>query len=301
MPRKIFTHPKISETTVMQWQGIVNLLAESLQVPVALIMHLEDDRLSVQVKNESKSNPYQIGSSEKCSGSGLYCETVTRTKDCLFVPNALEDQKWKANPDVKLNMINYLGYPLTWPNGDVYGTICVLDTHTQHYSDIQNRIMLHLKKTIDASLEVLEQGEMLRFHSNILNIVAQGINLVRVCDGAIVFANPQFERMFGYEPGELLGNHVSIVNTPCENDTVEVAKAIMDELAKTGRWRGEVHNIRKDGTTFWCNATVSTFDHPEFGQVWVSAHEDITERKKAEEELRLTQFSIDHSPMPSTE
>jgi C4-dicarboxylate-specific signal transduction histidine kinase len=159
-PKK-FAHPKVVQSTVQQWQETVDLLTEEMQVPVALIMHLENDRLSVQVKNESQDNPYEIGSTEKCSDSGLYCETVIRTKERLFVPNALEDEMWKTNPDVKLNMINYLGYPLTWPNGDVYGTICVRDTQEHHYSDIQNRIMLHLKKSIDASLEVLEQSAQL--------------------------------------------------------------------------------------------------------------------------------------------
>ena len=47
-----------------------------------------------------------------------------------------------------------------------------------------------------------------------------------------------------------------------------------------------MHNIRKDGTTFWCNANVSTFYHHIHGQVWVAVHEDITERKRAEEVLR---------------
>jgi diguanylate cyclase (GGDEF)-like protein/PAS domain S-box-containing protein len=281
----MIAHPRLDKSTVQQWQGIVDLLAEALQIPVALIMHLENDRLFVQIKNESINNPYQIDSSEKCSDSGLYCEAVTQTKERLFVLNALEDEKWKTNPDVKLNMVNYLGYPLMWPNGDVYGTICVLDTHTHHYSDIQNRIMLQFKKIIDASLEVLEQSEKLKFHSNILNKVAHGIHLVRASDALIVFANPQFEIMFGYESGELIGKHVSVLNGANVEDSLAVVAIITEALVNKGQWEGEVQNIRKDGTPFWCYATVSSFDHPEFGQVYISAHENITERKLAEVKL----------------
>jgi PAS domain S-box-containing protein len=47
-----------------------------------------------------------------------------------------------------------------------------------------------------------------------------------------------------------------------------------------------VLNLRKDGTTFWCNATVSTFDHPQYGPVWVSVQTDITAQKQAEDALR---------------
>lgn len=124
--------------------------------------------------------------------------------------------------------------------------------------------------------------DKLHLHSEILKNLSEGIYLIRASDGAIVFANPQFERMFGYMPGELLGKHVSIVNAPGEKGPEAIASAIMSEIAPTGEWNGEVQNIRKDGTTFWCYASVSAFDHPEFGKVWVSVHEDISERKCAE-------------------
>jgi PAS domain S-box-containing protein len=125
--------------------------------------------------------------------------------------------------------------------------------------------------------------ENLRLHSNILNSMNEGVFLVRASDGIIVYANPQLERMFGYETGELSGKHVSIVNAPGENSQEEVAEAIMCALIQTGAWNGEVCNIRKDGTTFWCRASVSTFMHSRFGNVWLAVHEDITERKMAEQ------------------
>ena len=125
--------------------------------------------------------------------------------------------------------------------------------------------------------------DMLHFHSNILQSMTEGIYLIRASDGKIVFANPQFERMLGYGSGELLDKHASIVNAPGEKGFEAVSAAAMSELARAGAWSGEVQNIRKDGTTFWCHASVSAFDHPLFGHVWVSVHEDITERKKFEE------------------
>jgi two-component system sensor kinase FixL len=124
---------------------------------------------------------------------------------------------------------------------------------------------------------------MLRFHSNILKSLMEGIYLVRASDGVIVFTNPQFESMFGYGHGELIGKHVSVVNAPGAQSSEAMAAAMMSEFARTGVWSGEVRNIRKDGTTFWCHASVSAFDHPLFGNVWVSVHEDITERKQFEE------------------
>jgi PAS domain S-box-containing protein len=128
--------------------------------------------------------------------------------------------------------------------------------------------------------------ERLRFHSNILKNLGEGIILVRTGDGVIVFTNPQFERMFGYESGELVGKHVSLINAPGESSPEAVADAISGVLAKDGVWRGEVNNIRKDGTAFWSQVNVSTFEHSQFGKVWLAVHEDISERKRAEQQAR---------------
>jgi two-component system sensor histidine kinase/response regulator len=63
----------------------------------------------------------------------------------------------------------------------------------------------------------------------------------------------------------------------------------VDVLKETGKWYGEVRNIKRDGTHFWCYANVSLFDHPEYGKVMVSVHTDITEQKQAEEALRTSE------------
>jgi hypothetical protein len=49
-----------------------------------------------------------------------------KTRQFLLVPDALADQEWNANPDMKLGMISYMGVPVAWPNGEIFGTICVL-------------------------------------------------------------------------------------------------------------------------------------------------------------------------------
>lgn len=125
----------------------------------------------------------------------------------------------------------------------------------------------------------------LRLQGAVLANIAEGVNMVRAEDGVIVYTNARFDRMFGYGPGELVGQHVSVINAPTDVAPEEMAARIIDELAKHGSWSGEVYNRRKDGTEFWCRGSVSRFDHPEFGSVWVTVQEDITDRKRAEAEL----------------
>jgi PAS domain S-box-containing protein len=130
-----------------------------------------------------------------------------------------------------------------------------------------------------------EAEEKLLTQSEIITNMAEGAYLIRTNDSGIVYTNPKFEQMFGYNPGEMLGKHVSIVNAPTDKPPEDTAKEIGCALREKGIWGGEVKNLKKDGTTFWCYANVSTFNHPRFGEVWVSLHSDITERKQAEQEL----------------
>jgi len=123
-------------------------------------------------------------------------------------------------------------------------------------------------------------------NSEIMTNLAEGIYLIRTSDLEIVWANPRFEEMFGYNRGEMIGKRATIVNAPTDKTPEETAEEIVSVLERTGEWHGEVNNIKKDGTQFWCYVNVSVFNHPEYGEVLVSVHTDITKRKKAEKELK---------------
>ncbi|MDP6635870.1 MAG: PAS domain S-box protein [Phycisphaerae bacterium] len=128
-----------------------------------------------------------------------------------------------------------------------------------------------------------------RLNAQIMANMPGGVVLVRSSDGVIVYVNSKYEETYGYGPGELVGKHISIVNAPTDKSPEQTAGEIIDALDRNGAWKGEVLNIRKDGTEFWSYASVSMFDHPEHGAVSVGINTDITERKQAEEALRASQ------------
>jgi diguanylate cyclase (GGDEF)-like protein len=173
-------HPQIREPLLKQWQSMLDVLAEFMDVPVALIMHLKRDALSVFAKNTSPLNPYHVGDSEKCTGSGLYCEHVIHHNSRLFVHNAQDGPKWQNNPDLELNLLNYLGFPLRWPNGDIFGTVCVLDSQPHIYSEKQERLMLQMRDMVETNLELLEKNLELENLSKNLQYLANTDELTGV-------------------------------------------------------------------------------------------------------------------------
>lgn len=138
--------------------------------------------------------------------------------------------------------------------------------------------------------------EELRFYSEISRNMSDGINLVGAADGVLLYTNPKFNEIFGYDDGELLGKHVSVLNAK-EDEFIseEFLKNIMECLNKKGGWNGEVNNKKKDNTLFWTYASIVKFRHFKFGDCYLSVQHDITERKRAEEELERLASVVKYS------
>jgi PAS domain S-box-containing protein len=96
-----------------------------------------------------------------------------------------------------------------------------------------------------------------------------------------VFSNPAFDSMFGYDEDELLGQRASVVDALVDADG-KPGGLIADSLGEKGSWEGELCGVRKDGSTFWTLARISSFEHPDHGKVWIDVRSDITDRKKVE-------------------
>lgn len=141
---------------------------------------------------------------------------------------------------------------------------------------------------INNDITAHKQAEQtLALQAVITRSMAEGICLVRADDATIIYANPKFERLFGYRPGELDGQPVSIVNYATEAGSAEaVNQSIRSAVFQSGEATYEVQNVKKDGTPFWCSATCSVFRHPNYGDVLVAVHQDITDRKQAEAALQ---------------
>ena len=145
---------EVPASVVRKWQEIVDLLAAILKVPAALIMKVEPPHISVFVASDSPGNPYHPRE-KACLDTGLYCETVMSTRESLLVPDALADEAWRSNPDVKLGLISYLGFPILRPDGEVFGTLCVLDDRRNDYNAPHQSLLRQFRDVLQADLKAL--------------------------------------------------------------------------------------------------------------------------------------------------
>ncbi|MBC6432667.1 PAS domain S-box protein [Nostoc sp. HG1] len=103
--------------------------------------------------------------------------------------------------------------------------------------------------------------------------------------GNIIDWNSAAESMFGYSKTEVLGKTPSILHKP--EEAAVLTNKIIERLNQQGRWSGEIHFIRKDGSQAICETTIISLQDEQGETVaTVGINHDITENKRAKEALQ---------------
>jgi PAS domain S-box-containing protein len=123
--------------------------------------------------------------------------------------------------------------------------------------------------------------------SLVLESMTEGVS-VSTEEGVIVYTNPAEDAMFGYARGELIGQSVSVQNAYPPEENERVIGSVIGELRRAGVWRGEWHNRRKDGSTFYTRSHIVAFrqGHELY---WLCVQRDITQEKMEHEALKQTE------------
>ena len=111
-------------------------------------------------------------------------------------------------------------------------------------------------------------------------------------DGTILYVNRAFSEVSGYAMAEVIGNKPEIVKSGMHPD--KFYKALWSTITSGNVWSGEMQNRRKNGEIYWESVTISPL-RSDGGEItsFIGAKEDITERKKLEDSLRLAKEQAD--------
>ena len=126
--------------------------------------------------------------------------------------------------------------------------------------------------------------------------VEQSPNSIEITDpkGNISYVNRKFTETTGYEPEEVIGKNPRILNAGKSHP--DLYRNLWSTITRGQEWHGEFCNKKKNGEIYWEASTITPITNSK-GAIthFLAIKEDITERRRAEKELRLTQFSIEHA------
>jgi PAS domain S-box-containing protein len=155
--------------------------------------------------------------------------------------------------EVLNNLINYEGKPA------LLGTM--LDITDRIKAEQRNRIMSQLLLSLNDAVVLTDEN------------------------GNILEVNDAFCRITGYSKDEVIGKNPRILKSGLHD--ANFYKEMWDSILTKGYWKGEIINKKKNGEFYFALLSISSIKDEVHGLTYyLGIQSDITERKKAEEQIR---------------
>ncbi|MBW1852495.1 MAG: PAS domain-containing protein, partial [Deltaproteobacteria bacterium] len=261
----------------------------------------------VLLASDTEGNPYEKGERADLN-TGLYCETVMNQCDPLLVPDALEDPEWNHNPGIELGMTFYFGFPLQWPDNEVFGTICVLDRENNPAPKNYRELISEFQQVIETDLYLIveaakrkkveaqlgEKESLLRqMGDNLPNGMIY--RLVHDSKGgrSFVYASKGCERLFQVTPESIKKDAGLLYNMISPEERQRVAVLEKQSIETLSPFNYEVPVVIPNGEVRWCKWHSKPGRLADGSLIWDGVCLDITELKLAEEALKKTHDKLE--------
>jgi PAS domain S-box-containing protein len=139
-----------------------------------------------------------------------------------------------------------------------------------------------------------EAGKRLSMERDLLKLyhaVNHSPSAIMITDahGLIEYVNPKFIEMTGFTADEIMGKNAVDLG----EQSPEEEERMWQILKSGGEWRGEFRNKKKHGELYWERASISSMkNHAGLITHYVKVAEDITDLKRAQQDLRESQQSL---------
>ncbi|MGE5458147.1 MAG: PAS domain S-box protein [Methanococcaceae archaeon] len=158
---------------------------------------------------------------------------------------------------------------------------------------LQNNTMDEIASLRQKNQCLEEELKTLRSQLSKEKFLATTLDSIRECvsitdmEDNLIYLNRAFLETYGFQKDDIIGKNISIVRSD-KNDP-ELMEQILPSTLQGG-WTGEIYNRKKDGTDFLISLRTSIVrDEQNLPLALVGASVDITEKKRDEELLRLSE------------
>ncbi len=119
-------------------------------------------------------------------------------------------------------------------------------------------------------------------------------------EGNIEYVNPHFCKVTGYSQEEVTGQNPRILKSGKTSESEY--KNMWETISRGKEWRGEFHNKKKNGELYWEQASISPI-RDDKGNIthFIAIKEDITDKKKMQEELLVAKEKAEESDRMKSE
>ncbi|MCI0506127.1 MAG: PAS domain S-box protein [Gammaproteobacteria bacterium] len=232
--RKPVTNTLYPPEVIAKWQRIVDLVARITGAPVCLIKQFRKVESQFIAVIAADYQHYRQGGKQDLFNN-IYCEAVLKSRAPLLVDNALKYPAWQNDRAVSRGTIAYLGYPILWPDGELFGTFCVSDDKPHDFTTEQQDLLAEFKLVIESDLEKLIPAATSAAENNsdvesklwqAIQSAAMESIIVMDNKGTFLSVNEIAARRFGSTTAELIGKKLYDIVPP------EVAKSRKEKITE---------------------------------------------------------------------
>lgn len=139
-------------------------------------------------------------------------------------------------------------------------------------------------------------GQALYESERIFRLLVQGVTDYAIYlldpDGRVTNWNAGGQRINGYAPDEIIGQHFSKFYTPADQKNGKPARALKT-AETTGRYEEEGWRVRKDGSFFWASIVIDAIREDDGKLIgFAKITRDISERREAQAQLEKVQAQL---------
>ncbi len=173
--------------------------------------------------------------------------------------------------------------PIFNAQGKVVATFTVYHERPCGPSESEIHLIEAMSKLVSIAIERTHTEEELQTLSRAVQASSSAI-LITNRNGDIEYVNPKFAETTGYSREEVLGQNPRFLKS---GETPRTVHADLWETIIAGReWKGEFHNMRKDGSLYWSRTSVSGVKDTN-GNIahFIGIQDDVTHEYELTEQL----------------
>ncbi|TDP96854.1 PAS domain S-box-containing protein/diguanylate cyclase (GGDEF)-like protein [Halanaerobium saccharolyticum] len=280
---------EISETVVEQWQQLLDLLLDFAEAQDALINYYQAPYLRIEKGSSNRENIFSEG--EKFNVQGLYCNDVIEQKSALEINNAAEIKKWQNSIYMENGLIAYLGYPILWPTGEIYGTVCIHDKKERNFNDLVQKQIKFIKNLIESDLEIIYQSHLnnnlRQYYAELIENLPVGV-MIEDQNGRILKVNKTMEKISGYSREELIKR--TVFETVVPDNQEEVARKNIEKILNGELMIHELPSANSRGEERFIRLQERKITLPNNEVGIISIQSDITDKIKSEEKIKYASY-----------
>jgi PAS domain S-box-containing protein len=264
-------------------------LAQAFEVPQAAATLLNEEKTAAEVVAEHRAGGQPSGlHTIILVADNPWFQHLLTYKAPVAVEDAWSDPRLAPLHGLmhQFDIVSLLVLPLLI-KGEVVGGLGLATTELHHFSAEEISLAWSVADQLAGALARIRLAQIQRRLTTAIEQAAESA-VITDAQGIVLYVNPAFEQITGYNWDEAVGQSMRILKSG-KHDAA-FYRELWTTISAAGVWHGRIVNKKKDGTLYTVDTTISPV-RDENGDIvnYVSLQRDVTSDLQLEEQYRQAQ------------